>query len=39
MANRNTTPARVAIYCRVSTSEQSTDSQLLDLRRYTRERG
>ncbi len=39
MANRNSTPARVAIYARVSTSEQSTDSQLLDLKRYTRERG
>ncbi len=39
MATRNSTPARVALYCRVSTSEQSTDSQLLDLRRYTRERG
>jgi len=39
MANRNATPARVAIYARVSTSEQSTDSQLLDLKRYTRERG
>ncbi len=33
-----TTP-RVAIYCRVSTSDQSTESQLLDLRRYVRERG
>ncbi len=30
---------RVAIYARVSTTDQSTDSQLLDLRRYTRERG
>ncbi len=30
---------RVAIYARVSTSDQSTDSQLLDLRRYVRERG
>jgi len=39
MANRNSTPARVAIYARVSTSEQSTGSQLLDLRRYVRERG
>jgi len=38
MANRNST-LRVAIYARVSTCEQSTDSQLLDLRRYTRERG
>ncbi len=41
MANRNSTPhsVRVAIYCRVSTSDQSTESQLLDLRRYVRERG
>ncbi len=31
--------SRVAIYARVSTSDQSTDSQLLDLRRYVRERG
>jgi len=38
MANRNSTP-RVPIYARVSTSDQSTDSQLLDLRRYVRERG
>ncbi len=38
MANRNSTP-RVAVYARVSTSDQSTDSQLLDLRRYVRERG
>ena len=30
---------RIAIYARVSTSKQNTDSQLLDLRRYTRERG
>jgi len=30
---------RVAIYARVSTSEQSTESQLLDLRRYIKERG
>jgi len=37
MANRNSTP-RVALYARVSTTDQSTDSQLLDLRRYTRER-
>ncbi len=37
MANRNST--KVGIYCRVSTTDQSTDSQLLDLRRYTRERG
>ena len=38
MANRNSTP-RVALYARVSTSDQSTESQLLDLRRYVRERG
>jgi len=38
MANRNSTP-RVALYARVSTADQSTDSQLLDLRRYVRERG
>jgi len=38
MANRNSTP-RVALYARVSTTEQSTDSQLLDLRRYGSERG
>ncbi len=30
---------RIAIYARVSTTDQSTDSQLLDLRRYVRERG
>jgi len=30
---------KIAIYARVSTTDQSTDSQLLDLRRYTRERG
>jgi len=38
MANRNSTP-RVALYARVSTTDQSTDSQLLDLRRYVTERG
>jgi len=38
MASRNSTP-RLALYARVSTTVQSTDSQLLDLRRYTRERG
>ncbi len=38
MAANNSTP-RVAIYARVSTSDQSTESQLLDLRRYVRERG
>ena len=31
--------SQVAIYARVSTSDQSTESQLLDLRRYVRERG
>ncbi len=31
--------SRVAIYARVSTTDQSTESQLLDLRRYVRERG
>ncbi len=30
---------RIAIYARVSTTDQSTDSQLLDLRRYVKERG
>ena len=39
MADRNSTPTRVAIYARVSTLDQSTDSQLLDLRRYVSERG
>jgi len=29
---------RIAVYARVSTTDQSTDSQLLDLRRYTQER-
>ncbi len=38
MAKKDSTP-RVALYARVSTTEQSTDSQLLDLRRYARERG
>ena len=38
MANRNSTP-RIAIYARVSTTDQSTDSQLLDLRRYVSDRG
>ena len=37
MANRNSTP-EIAVYCRVSTLGQSTDSQLLDLRRYVAER-
>ena len=38
MAANDSTP-RVALYARVSTSDQSTESQLLDLRRYVRERG
>jgi len=38
MANRNSTP-RVALYARVSTTDQSTESQLLDLKRYVSERG
>ncbi len=38
MANRNSTP-RVAIYARVSTTDQSTESQLLDLRRFVSDRG
>jgi len=37
MANRNSTP-RIALYARVSTTDQSTDSQLLDLRRYVSDR-
>jgi len=38
MARQDSTP-RIALYCRVSTSDQSTDSQLLDLRRYVSDRG
>jgi len=38
MAKKDSTP-RVALYARVSTTDQSTDSQLLDLRRFVRERG
>ena len=38
MATKDSTP-RVALYARVSTTEQSTDSQLLDLRRFVSERG
>ena len=30
---------KIAIYCRVSTTEQSTDPQLLDLRKYVSDRG
>ncbi len=37
MATHN--PTKVGIYCRVSTQDQSTDSQLLDLRRYAADRG
>jgi len=33
------TKKRIAVYARVSTTDQSTESQLLDLRRYVRERG
>jgi len=47
MATKDSTPRdsasqrsnRVALYARVSTTDQSTDSQLLDLRRYVSERG
>ena len=41
MAERNSTihPTRTAIYARVSTSDQSTDPQLLDLRKYVSDRG
>ena len=38
MASSNSTP-RVAIYARVSTTDQSTESQLLDLRKYVSDRG
>lgn len=38
MTKRNHTP-RVALYCRVSTLDQSTEFQLLDLRRYVSDRG
>ena len=38
MSNRNSTP-RIALYARVSTTDQSTESQLLDLRRYVSDRG
>jgi len=38
MAKKDSTP-RVALYARVSTTDQSTESQLLDLRRYLSERG
>ena len=41
MAEDNLTPhtSRTAIYARVSTLDQSTESQLLDLRRYVQDRG
>ncbi len=46
MADRESTasdqssgPCRVALYCRVSTADQSADSQLLDLRRFAHDRG
>ncbi len=38
MASSNHTP-RVGIYARVSTLDQSTESQLLDLRHYVQDRG
>ena len=38
MAKKDSTP-RVALYARVSTTDQSTESQLLDLRRYVSDRG
>jgi len=39
MAKSDSTPHRVALYCRVSTTDQSTDNQLLDLKRYVSDRG
>ena len=38
MATKSLSQPRVAIYARVSTSDQSTESQLLDLRRYVTDR-
>ena len=32
-------PKRVALYCRVSTSQQTTENQILDLRRFCQHRG
>ena len=32
-------PSRVALHARISTSDQTTESQLLDLRRYVQDRG
>ncbi len=37
-SNSTTHTPRVGIYARVSTSDQSTESQLLDLRRYVTDR-
>ena len=39
MASQSLSQTRVAIYARVSTADQSTDSQILDLRRYVSDRG
>ncbi len=39
MASQSLSQPRVAIYARVSTTDQSTESQLLDLRRYVSDRG
>ena len=39
MASFSLSQSRVALYARVSTSDQSTDCQLLDLRRYVQDRG
>ena len=39
MASQSLPQPRVAIYGRVSTADQSTDSQILDLRRYVTDRG
>ncbi len=33
------TPKKVAVYCRVSTSEQNVDLQLVELRKYVQDRG
>ena len=39
MASQSLSQPRVAIYARVSTLDQSTESQILDLRRYVTDRG
>ncbi len=39
MASQSLPQPRVGIYARVSTLDQSTDSQILDLRRYVTDRG